>query len=233
MPASTLPPETLPLSPVKNATTAAPSGDSLSRWGRHVSGARIAVSRGLLAVVVGFCLVTSSSWLAQRPIAAGVLVTAGLLLTGVGAAGRLWCSLYIAGYKDRRLVTDGPYSVCRHPLYFFSFLGLMGAAMTSGTITIPLLLAVIFLFGYQPVMEAEEGKLRALFGVEHDHYQERVPRLFPKWRLLAHAPSWTSSPAVFFRHATSVVWFPAAAGLMLMLPALRAVLHLPVLLRIP
>lgn len=180
-----------------------------------------------------FCLFTRSSWMETWPLAASLLVFGGLLLTGIAAAGRLWCSLYIAGYKDRRLVVSGPYSVCQHPLYFFSLLGAAGAACASCTVTIPLLIVVIFLIGYQPVMTAEEGKLRGLFGGEHAAYSQEVPRLFPKWSLLTNADTWTSNPAVFFKHATAVIWFPAAAGLILLLPALQKLLHIPILMRIP
>jgi hypothetical protein len=37
----------------------------------------------------------------------------------------------IAGHKDARLVTAGPYSRARHPLYAFSMLGALGLAFAS------------------------------------------------------------------------------------------------------
>jgi protein-S-isoprenylcysteine O-methyltransferase Ste14 len=44
-------------------------------------------------------------------------------LAAMIASHRLWCSLYISGYKNSQLITSGPYSLCRNPLYFFSFVG--------------------------------------------------------------------------------------------------------------
>ncbi|MDB6134872.1 MAG: nickel-cobalt-cadmium resistance protein [Verrucomicrobiales bacterium] len=231
MPVSTVS-EALPISPL-------PSGGPPSvqpvkpLWSRYLSSTRILFSRCLLVVLAGMLLFTASSWSSAHPLGSALLLTAGLLLTGVAAAGRLWCSLYIAGFKDRRLVADGPYSVCRHPLYFFSLLGAVGAAAASGTITLPLVITGLFLLGYQPVMAAEEAKLEKLFGAEHQVYQKKVPRLLPDWRLLAHAPAWNSNPTVFFRHATAVIWFPAAAGVVALLPFLQAWLNLPVLVKIP
>lgn len=231
MPAPSLP-EVLPISPIPVQKTAVsvPPGPL---WARYASTARIVVSRCLMAGLAVLVLFTKSSWVSQHPVAAALVLTAGLLLTGMAAAGRLWCSLYIAGYKDKKLVADGPYSVCRHPLYFFSLLGAVGAAAATGTFTIPVLMTVIFLIGYQPVMAAEEAKLHKLFGLEQEAYQKRVPRLFPKWSLLTHASSWNSNPAVFFKHATAVIWFPAAAGIMMLLPALQSWLQLPLLMKIP
>ena len=46
----------------------------------------------------------------------------GYLAIVVAIGLRLWCTLYIGGSKSRTLVTDGPYSVSRNPLYFASIL---------------------------------------------------------------------------------------------------------------
>lgn len=37
-----------------------------------------------------------------------------------------WSILYIGGRKNQMIMQDGPYSMCRHPLYLFSTIGVFG-----------------------------------------------------------------------------------------------------------
>jgi protein-S-isoprenylcysteine O-methyltransferase Ste14 len=46
--------------------------------------------------------------------------TIGLVLIIVSIFGRTWCAIYLSGRENRELVTRGPYSVCRHPMYSFA-----------------------------------------------------------------------------------------------------------------
>ena len=70
-----------------------------------------------------------------------LLFPLGIFLAAIGAIGRLWCSVYISGYKTNRLITSGPYAMCRNPLYFFSLIGVVGVALVTETLIIP---AVLF-----------------------------------------------------------------------------------------
>jgi protein-S-isoprenylcysteine O-methyltransferase Ste14 len=105
------------------------------------------------------------------------LVAYGLVTAAT--VGRLWCSLYVRGRKSKYLCQDGPYSVCRNPLYLFSFLGLTGVALASERLALIIVLPVLSSGYYLTLIRSEEKRLRALFGEEYEAYCARVPRIVP------------------------------------------------------
>ncbi len=98
----------------------------------------------------------------------------------LAAIGRVWSAGYIAGQKDSRLIQEGPYSIMRHPLYFFSFLGFLGAGLAMESLVLTAALLIIFLLTHLPVIIREEQRLRQLFDQDYLHYVRRVPMLIPK-----------------------------------------------------
>jgi protein-S-isoprenylcysteine O-methyltransferase Ste14 len=101
-------------------------------------------------------------------------------LVTAATVGRLWCSLYVRGRKSTCLCQDGPYSVCRNPLYLFSFLGVTGVALASERLGLMVLLPALFSGYYLAVIDSEEKRLFALFGEEYEAYRSRVPRIVPR-----------------------------------------------------
>ena len=100
--------------------------------------------------VAFFLLVLASGSAHGRSVLDAVLFLSGLVLVGIATVGRLWCSLYISGYKDRELITTGPYSLSRNPLYFFSFLGFAGIGLATETITLAVALPAMQLAAQSP-----------------------------------------------------------------------------------
>jgi protein-S-isoprenylcysteine O-methyltransferase Ste14 len=121
------------------------------------------------------------------------------LLLLVAAFGRVWCAAYISGRKNSELVVDGPYSLSRNPLYFFSFLGFIGAGLAFEKLTVSLLFAVVFLCTHWPAILAEEFKLRNKFGGEYDDYARSVPRFWPRIGPMKLHDSIKLSPKIFNR----------------------------------
>ncbi len=106
----------------------------------------------------------------------------GLLLLVTAAAGRTWASAYVTGRKNRSLVTDGPFSVVRNPLYFFSFLAFVGTGLSFGSVTLAGVFALTFFVAHWPTISAEERALEGLFGEDYRSYCRRVPRFVPSLR---------------------------------------------------
>lgn len=134
----------------------------------------------------------------------------GFLLLILAALGRIWSLAYIAGRKNRELCRLGPYSLMRNPLYFFSFVGVVGFTLA---LQHPLLTAATgagFLLYYSAVIRSEERRLRALHGAEFDDYCATVPRFFPRLMMPTGAESLQLHLAPFTRGLREVFWFLAA-----------------------
>ena len=99
-----------------------------------------------------------------------------------GAGVRFWATLFIGGYKDRVLVTDGPYSLCRNPLYLGSFLLNLSAALFLKSVVFLGALGAVTAIYLITTIPAEEEFLRARHGADFDRYCREVPRLWPAFR---------------------------------------------------
>ncbi len=134
----------------------------------------------------------------------------GLFAVIVAMLGRVWCALYIAGRKNAELCQDGPYSMVRNPLYFFSLIGAVGVALA--TLRWPMVPATVALFlaYYHAVIRSEEARLTALFPQTYPAYRESTPRLFPRLGGHRTRAALTLDPRDVTRALREVVWFPIA-----------------------
>lgn len=205
------------------STTAGPLAQSLHRLADAVTSRRILASR--IVAVAFLLLVLFTESMHGRGILSGLLASAGLVLVGIATVGRLWCSLYISGHKDARLVTVGPYSVCRNPLYLFSMLGFTGLGLLTGTITLGAGMLIVFAAAYHLVVRREEAYLSARHGVTFENYRATVPRFLPKLAGLREPDDYVCHPRLYRRTLGDVVWFVWAAGAILLVPELQQ-LHL-------
>lgn len=112
---------------------------------------------------------------------------AGFLLLAVAALGRLWCLVFIAGKKNQTLLTDGPYSVVRNPLYVFNFLGAIGFGLAVENPWLAVVIGVCFVAYYPYTVAHEEKHLQSIFGAAYAEYCARTPRWVPNLRLY-HEP---------------------------------------------
>lgn len=134
----------------------------------------------------------------------------GFFLVFGAVLGRLWCTLYIGGQKDKKLCQSGPYSLTRNPLYLFSFLGLIGVCLAAQNIVLMIISAGVFLLYYRTVIMNEEKRLIALFGTDYILYLAKVPRFFPRFDVPESEDVVVVHPRAFVRSLTEVAWFLAA-----------------------
>ena len=193
---------------------------------------RIYITRIFAVSLVVLILVSSSGWEDKASFVSTALFFVGTVLAGIASLGRLWCSLYIAGYKTDRLITVGPYSMCRNPLYFFSFLGAVGLGFVSKTILIPLIIIVAFAIYYPLVIKSEEEELGRIHKKEYEVYLDKVPGFFPKLSFLTEPDEYIVKPLLFKKHIFDNLWFIWFIGIIEVIDGLHKLNVLPTICKI-
>ena len=134
---------------------------------------RLRVPLGFLTAIL-FLVFSQPSW---QTIAIG----APIALCGV--AMRAWASGHLR--KNAELAVSGPYAYTRNPLYFGSFILVIGVVICGGSWWLAILLLGFFLAVYLPVMQAEAAHMHELFPQDFAEYEQNVPLLLPRltaWR---------------------------------------------------
>jgi protein-S-isoprenylcysteine O-methyltransferase Ste14 len=198
-----------------------------SRTRRRLLVSRLFGAGALVAVVCG-----ASRWSLIQPAIAEGLAFVGLLLVSVGAFGRYWCLAYIGGCKKRVLVDVGPYSLCRHPLYFFSLVGAVGLGFSTHTFSAALLVLVGFVLYYPRAIRGEEAFLTRNFAAYAD-YQKRVPAFFPRWSGYRDVESLEVSPRRLRRELLTTAGAFGFVALADLIDGLHRAGLLPELFRLP
>ena len=91
---------------------------------------------------------------------------------------RSWAAALL--HKGEALATQGPYELCRNPLYLGSLLMVGGFCVLIADIATTLVLAIGFGITIGPTIRLEEQKLTTSFGEVWKNYAARVPALMPR-----------------------------------------------------
>jgi protein-S-isoprenylcysteine O-methyltransferase Ste14 len=188
-----------------------------------------AYALALLGVV--FWGVSASAW-SSSDVATQVMFFLGVLMVAIGLVFRIWVSTYQAGYKNKRLITVGPYSLCRNPMYLSNLLGGIGASLTTGTLLIPVAFAIVFLIHYRRVIPDEEARLRRHHGEAFDAYRAATPLLMPSFKLFSQPDEYVVRTRDLLARIPLALWPMGAVAAIYLGAVLHAHGLLPLLLRI-
>jgi len=193
---------------------------------------RILLTRVLLGIIALAIVLSVPAW---RP---GLLVSIAIdavsfILVLAAAFGRLWALSYISGHKTKDLITQGPYSAMRNPLYFFSLAGALGIGILTKSILI--LGAIVLAFGlyYPLVIRAEEKHLEQVHGDIFRRYKDRVPSFIPRFSAYAEPVEYPVNARYFRRAFFSVMWFPLIYIILFFLERVHTAGIIPALITIP
>lgn len=192
---------------------------------------RILLSRIFGVFFLALLVLTGSAHLGD--MTGSLLFLLGSVLVGLGSVGRLWCSLYINGYKNAAVIDQGPYSMTRNPLYFFSLLGAAGVGFATETWTLGIVITAGFLLMYPYVIRHEEEFLAASFGDAFRAYCAKTPRFFPDPRLLKEPDSYTVDVKRFRKSIGDALWFIWGLGLLAVIHGLHETGAVRPLLKLP
>jgi protein-S-isoprenylcysteine O-methyltransferase Ste14 len=139
-----------------------------------------AARRSILAIiiVIGFATLVFVGSVHDEAVHERI-ETIGLLLIVIGIGGRLWATLYIGGRKSAEVVSTGPYSVTRNPLYVFSTIAAAGVGAQTGSYVVACVSMGLCAAAFYIVARREERFLSAKLGGEYLSYLQRVPRFLP------------------------------------------------------
>ncbi|MFA5238199.1 MAG: isoprenylcysteine carboxylmethyltransferase family protein [Phycisphaerae bacterium] len=162
-----------------------------------------------------------------------ILGMSGLFLLTICSVGRLWALLYISGYKKLELITEGPYSMVRHPLYVFSLIGAIGIGLASKNILVLAALIIFYLLYYPLTIIVEEKKLTDKFDQGYLDYIKRTPRFLPKLSLYKGNVQYQINADVYVKKMIFGMWFIWIFIILNIIEILQQNGHIPVLLKVP
>lgn len=187
---------------------------------------RTTLTRLYVIFLLILAIISTSKWKSDE-ITGSAFFLIGAILAGVATIGRIWCSMYISGYKSRNLITIGPYSLCRNPLYFFSMLGGIGVGLSTQTLTIPLLVLVVFALYYPNVIQREQKRLSELHNDKYEEYCKKTPCFLPSFNLFNEPNKYIMNPIIFRKSMFDNLWFIWLIGIAELIEGLHHVHALP------
>jgi protein-S-isoprenylcysteine O-methyltransferase Ste14 len=172
-------------------------------------------------------------WLGSGGFASAACGLAGLMLVAVAALGRLWTSLFIAGFKDDTLVQSGPYAACRHPLYLLSLVAMLGLGLTTRSVTLLVALLAVAALLHLSALRSEDAALVGRHGEVARRYQSTVPALWPDWSRYAVPEVATIRPRVVWKAVLDAGTLLLAYTLLQFAHTLQVAGVTPALLQLP
>jgi protein-S-isoprenylcysteine O-methyltransferase Ste14 len=87
--------------------------------------------------------------------------------------------LLLKGLKETRLITSGPYSICRNPLYVSLLLLIIPALSLILNSWLVLTSSLVGFILFKLFIKSEDRELEKFFGEDYLKYKRKTPEFFP------------------------------------------------------
>ena len=167
------------------------TGPTAAQSTASVGGGWLFRQRSWLPVPIALVLLLVRWGMLRHPI----LPIAGPVLVLAGEALRWWAVGQIGVISRTRstrlgpLITSGPFTMCRNPLYAGNLLIWAGFTVWSGLLWMLPITLGIFIIYYRSIIDWEEALLTERFGDAYREYVPVTPRWWPRLDRLAAALS--------------------------------------------
>ena len=129
---------------------------------KKIASKRMAILRISVILIIIFIILDNnfSAYTLDIDMNTSVLFSCiGFTFVDLGGFGRIWASLYLEGFKTKKLIKEGPNSMVRNPLYFFSLMLFLGMCFAIKSIAISVALLLVFVLFHVPTILNEEKVL--------------------------------------------------------------------------
>jgi len=193
---------------------------------------RILCTRLIAIICLLVVLVSYHSW-EENSLLDLMVQWTGFCFIVIATLGRIWCFVYISGYKEDELITIGPYSLVRNPLYCFSFIGAIGLGLATENVLSFSLMIILFCILYPSVIEEEESTLMRRYGDLFEDYQRKIPRWIPQFKYYNEPEEYMVKPRIFLKSMLESMWFMWFYMILQMIESLHQFNILPKFFLIP
>ena len=167
---------------------------------------RLRTIQCVIVSIVPVIALSTSAW-PTNSFVANIMTLAGQLLLAICILGRLWSILYTGGRKNRELVTEGPYSICRNPLYLFSTIGAVGIGLMLHSFILAFSLGTACGMILYLTAQEEAKFLGFKFGSLYEAYAQCVPAFWPDFKLYYESKEAVFNPAILRRTFFHALYF--------------------------
>jgi len=141
---------------------------------------RVNLLRLVFVPMIFVAVFVGPSW-AMESVTGFIVEFCGYLFLLAGLIIRIWCTFYIGNRKSKQIITEGPYSICRNPLYAGTFLLAIGVGLCFENLLMLLLIPAIVIPVHIITARVEEANLELKFGEQYRVYKEKVPSFWPRF----------------------------------------------------